>query len=268
MNAQTQPKKYGILKEIVGQIFLLLYTVRGTARGGREKMKGPNETDYVAFHGNVYLKGCIDSHKTGTRVQLTLEVEEDYKDFKSFNKLRKGKAGTGLYRALSKKKGFDEWYGPVDLRFVRWNLSSANGAVVTFEIEDKAEWDKMRESDALDSGYRIEELEPIEFMLIELDGEGKPVNVEQRARLEKYAAKKKWPKGGAQSKRAGRLCADADFMDWVTSLSVISETNPATVAAWVREEANLDTRAQLDHDPQALNRFELRIMKPFLRSQM
>ena len=223
-------------------------------------MNGPNETDYIAFHGNIFLKGCIDSHKTGTRVQLMLEVEEDYKDFKSFNKLRKGKAGTGLYRAFSMMDGFDKWYGPVDLRFVRWNLSSANGAVVTFEIDDKDEWDKMRGAKAIDAGYRVDELNPIQFMLIELDSEGQPVNVAQRAKLEAYAAKKKWPKGGSQSKRAARLCSDPEFLQWLAQTTSRSYSSVADIADWMRKECNLDTRAQLDHDPQALNRFELSVI--------
>jgi len=227
-----------------------------------------NETDYVAFHGNVFLKGVIDSHKTGLRLQLNLEHEEDYKVFKTFNKLRKGKGGTGLYRAYSRSAGRKEWYGPVDLRFVRWTMSSANGTVITFELDDHEEWARIRESKAIDSGYRIDELDPIEFMLVELDQEGQPINVEQRAKLEKYARKKKWPKGGSQSKRAARLCADPEFLQWLAQYTSKGYSSVADIADWMRKEIDIDTRAQLDHDPAALQRFEDRVMSPFLRSQM
>ena len=226
-----------------------------------------NETDYVAFHGNVFLKGVIDSHKTGLRLQLNLEHEEDYKVFKTFNKLRKGKAGTGLYRAYSRSGGRENWYGPVDLRFVRWNMSSANGAVVTFEMDDHDEWSQIRKSKAIDSGYRIDELDPIEFLLVELDQEGKPINVEQRAKLEAYERKKKWPKGGSQSKRAARLCFDKDFVAWFQERTKHKELT-INIQDWMRKECDIDSRAQLDHDPAALARFEERVMKPFLRSQM
>lgn len=231
-------------------------------------MSGPNETDYIAYHGNIFLKGCIDSHKTGMRIQINLEREKDYVTFKSFNKLRKGKAGSGLYRVWSKMEGFDEWYGPVDLKFIRWNMSSANGAVITFYIDDPVEWKKMREGKAIDAGYRLDELNPIEMIIVELDNEGQPVNVKQRAKLEAYARKKKWGKGGPQSIRAARLCGDPAFLAWLAQTTSRSYSSVADIADWMRRTCELDTRAQLDHDPASLERFEARVARPFLRSQM
>jgi len=238
-------------------------------------MNGPNETDYIAYHGNIFLKNVMDSHKTGLRVQLMLEREDDYVVFKTFKKLRKGKAGTGLYRAFSRWTDIPDrpWYGPVDLRFVSWNLSSSNGAVITFELDSQEEWNRMRQSKAVDAGYGIEELNPIEFILVELDQEGNPVNVTQRAKIEAYERKKKWPKGGPQSKRAARLCNEIEFIAWVAQQIpdkhyAGSITTGADAADWVRKTAGLDSRAQLDHDPLALARFEDRVMKPFLRSTM
>ena len=223
---------------------------------------------YVAYHGFVYLKGAVDSHKTGLQIQVQLDHEEDYKVFKQFKKHRKGRAGTGLYRAMSKAvTAGDEWYGPVDLKFLRWTVSSANGAVVTFEMDDYDEWRKMRDAPALDAGYEDHQLTKAELMLIELDQEGKPVDVEQRAKLEKLALKRQWPKGGPQSKRAARLCQDKDFLLYVGERAG-REVDPADAADWMRGVADIDSRAQLDHDPAALQRFEDMVMKPFLRTTM
>jgi hypothetical protein len=229
-----------------------------------------NEEHYVAYHGFAYLKGATDSHKTGLQIQLRLDHEQDYKVFKEFRKHRKGKAGSGLYRALTKAEGKEGWYGPVDLKFLRWTVSSANGAVITFEMEDPVEWRKMRDAPAIDAGYEEHELTKTELMLLELDQEGKPVNVEQRAKLEQMELKRKWPKGGAQSKRAARLCQDHEFIRWVLAktASTVVDPTPAEIADWVRKEADIDSRAQLDHDDAALQRFEDRIMRPFLRTQM
>jgi hypothetical protein len=226
-----------------------------------------NEEDYVAYHGYAYLKGATDSHKTGLQIQLRLDHEKDYRVFKEFKKHRKGKSGSGLYRALTKAEGKEEWYGPVDLKFLRWTVSSANGAVVTFEMEDPVEWRKMRDAPAIDAGYEDHELTKTELMLLELDQEGKPINVEQRAKLEQLALKRKWPKGGPQSKRAARLCRDKDFLLYVGERSG-REVDPADAADWMRGVADIDTRAQLDHDEAALQRFEDRVMRPFLRSTM
>lgn len=237
-----------------------------------------NETDYVAYHGYAYLKGATDSHKTGLQIQLRLDREQDYKVFKEFKKHRKGKAGTGLYRAYTKVEGahptgekeFKGWYGPVDLKFLRWTVSSANGAVVTFEMDDYDEWRKMRDGPAIDAGNEEWEIRKVQLMLIELDHEGKPINVEQRAKLEQLALKRKWPKGGAQSKRAARLCQDPEFVQWVLRKTGHTGTDPtpAEIADWMRKESDIDSRAQLDHDEAALQRFEDRVMRPFLRSTM
>jgi len=227
-----------------------------------------NDEAYVAFHGFVYLKGCSDTHKNGLQVQLLLDHEEDYKVFKDFRKHRKGKAGTGLYRALT-RRGEGEWYGPVDLRFLRWTMSSMNGTVVTFEMDDPYEWRKMRDAPALDDGTQLEIMPKTEVMLIELDSEGKPLNVAQKAKVEKMALRHKWPKGGPQSIRAARLCNHTDFLGWLSQRGIIQgDVTPAEVAEWMRKECEIDSRAQLDHDPAALERFEDRVSRPFLRSLM
>lgn len=224
---------------------------------------------YVAYHGTAYLKGVMDSHATGMRIQIVLSREEDYKAFKEFRKHRKGKAGSGLYNCLTKAPESDVWYGPVELKFLRWAISSVNGAVVTFQIDDEAEWRRMRGAQAIDQGYEIRQMKPMEFMLVELDNEGKPVNVKQRAKVEAMARKRKWPKGGPQSIRAARLCQDKDFRHWVNfehnKLTNLADEPPPVddVAKWMRAICEIDTRAQLDHDPAALRRFEERIVRPY-----
>ena len=103
--------------------------------------------------------------------------------------------------------------------------------------------------------------------MIELDDDGNVVNVEQRAKLERMARKRQWPKGGPRSKHAARLCQDPEFQRWVGDIG-IKMNDPLGCAHWMREECEIDSRAQLDHDPAALQRFEDRVQKPFLRSRM
>jgi len=227
-----------------------------------------NSESYVAYHGYAHLKGCMDSHKSGLVLQVRLTHEEDYKSFKEFRKHKKGKAGTGLYNCFTRPEDAENWYGPVQLKFIRWAISSANGAIVTFEMDDKTEWQRMRDAPAIDSGYEMHQLTKMEFMLVELDEEGKAVNVEQKAKLEKLALKRQWPKGGPQSIRAARLCNNLDFINWLGERGILdaSRATPADVADWMRKECDIDSRAQLDHDPAALIRFEEKIHKPFIRT--
>ena len=232
---------------------------------------------YIAYHGFTHLQGASDSHRFGLRIQIRLEDEKDYKEFKSFRKHRKGKAGSGLYHCYLKSESESEWSGPLDLRFINWSLTSSKGAVVTFEMDDYDEWRHMRDNAALDEGYEVEQLGRIEFILVELDEEGKPINVKKRARLERARLKRKWGKGGPRSKHAARLCQNDRFLWWLTMQVKAGELaaaepggftealGPAEAAEWMRKTCEIDTRAQLDHDPAALERFEQRVQRPFLR---
>jgi hypothetical protein len=228
------------------------------------------EQDYVAYHGFVYLKNAISSHQYGLRIQMKLCHEDDFKDFKDFKKHRKNRAGSGLYRALTRYEGEEKWDGSMDLMFITWSLSPSRGATITFELDDYEAWVVMRSAPALDAGDAADK---VELVLIELDDEGKPINVEQRAKLEKMALKRQWPKGGAQSKRAARLCRDSDFRLWVAQkvgkakpAGSVTEYSAADAADWMRKECDLDSRAQLDHDSAALQRFQERVIAPYLRS--
>ena len=232
-----------------------------------------NETDYVAYHGWVWLKNAINSHQFGLRVQLKLCHEDDLKVFQGIKKHRKKRAGSGSYRIFTRIDPKEEsWYGPVDMLFITWAHSISNGVTVTFEIADQAEWETLRGRPALAAGYEEGQLDKVEIMMVELNDEGKPINVEQRAKMEKMAREKSWGKGGPQSIRAARLGRDKDFIDWVVlhkhwKTDMVS-VSPQTIAEWMRGECDIDTRRQLDHDPAALQRFEDRVMSPFLRSTM
>jgi hypothetical protein len=228
-----------------------------------------DESVYVAYHGKVKLKGAVDSHKLGMRVQLVLEREEDYKTFKDvFRRSRKGKSGSGIYLAFIKSPGEEEWWSSnLEMRFMGWSISSFLGAVVTFQFDDDEYWKRFRQGMAVDLGYELEALKPYELVLVPLSDEGKPINVAQQAKLERARLKSLWPPGGPQSKRAAILCNDIDFINWLGMRKLVDPKTctPADVAEWMRKECGIDSRAQLDHDEDALVRFEEKIAKPFMR---
>jgi hypothetical protein len=225
----------------------------------------PDSMAYVSYHGWVLLKNAINSHQFGLRVQFALTHEDDFKVFKDFTKHRKNRAGSGAYRIYLRPDD-DVWGEPMDMLFITWSLSPTNGAAVTFEMSSMKDWEKLRGLPALSAK---DEPEKLEIMALELDDNGVPINIGQRAKLEKMAAIKKWGKGGPQSKRAARLCGHTDFVGWAVSCgSVPYNPTPEDIAEWMRTKCEIDTRAQLDHDPAALQRFEDRIMSPFLRSTM
>ena len=76
------------------------------------------------------------------------------------------------------------------------------------------------------------------------------------------------PKGGEWAKLAGMWCADPDFWNWANSVThggVFRHINTAKSAGeFVRELVEIDTRADLDHDADALARFNDLIRFPFM----
>ena len=76
------------------------------------------------------------------------------------------------------------------------------------------------------------------------------------------------PKGGEWAKLAGMWCADPDFWKWANSVAhggVFWHINTAKSAGeFVREQVEIETRADLDHDAAALARFNYLIRLPFM----
>lgn len=223
---------------------------------------------YVAYHGWCKLKNAIDSHATGFKIQLRLNEENDYKLFKDVTKRRKGKAGH-LYQMQWRVDGDgNKSFTSMDVWFLGWTVSHSNGAVVAFQIEDHSKWHFFREMLAIDA--HDENPASLEILLFELDQEGKPINQKQRARLEMLHRKRKFPKGGVQSKRAARLGQNPDFLMYLaTEMGKHAPTggplSANDVAVYIYECASIDSRAQLDHDEEALARFETNVMSPFNR---
>lgn len=62
------------------------------------------------------------------------------------------------------------------------------------------------------------------------------------------------PKGGPVSQRAGMLCADPRFEVWLGKDHL--EAIDSNGAAWLRKWCHIESRAELDHNPEARAKFE------------
>src|SRR5690606_4263257 len=69
------------------------------------------------------------------------------------------------------------------------------------------------------------------------------------------------PKGGELARLAGMLCQNPRFQDWCECES------PESAAAWIREACQVESRAELDHDLSAANKFHRIVRIPFLESE-
>jgi hypothetical protein len=96
-----------------------------------------------------------------------------------------------------------------------------------------------------------------------------PERVQKSAGNEHVAEK---PKGGPLAKLAGIWCADPAFWEWVNSVTRggifwhIKDADDA--ASFVREYCEVDSRAELDHDEAAAERFQRLIRGPYMKHQL
>lgn len=68
-------------------------------------------------------------------------------------------------------------------------------------------------------------------------------------------------KGGPLARLAGRLCQKPEFQRFAKVDSI------EAAAAWVRKTCQVDSRAQLDHDDEAAQRFHNLVRRPYVDSQ-
>lgn len=68
-------------------------------------------------------------------------------------------------------------------------------------------------------------------------------------------------KGGALARLAGTLCAKSDFQRFA------GVSSSADAAAWIRQTCGVESRADLDHNPEAARKFHDLIRKPYLQSK-
>jgi len=75
------------------------------------------------------------------------------------------------------------------------------------------------------------------------------------------------PKGGALSKLAGRWCQDPEFWAWINGAAEMTWPIESAdhAAEFVRDMCGIDSRAELDHDEVAAEKFHRLIRGPFAK---
>lgn len=74
------------------------------------------------------------------------------------------------------------------------------------------------------------------------------------------------PKGGEWAKLAGMWCNDRDFWTWANSVQTdMRIVKDRDAADFMRIECDIESRAELDNDPEALARFNKEIRHPFMK---
>jgi hypothetical protein len=78
-------------------------------------------------------------------------------------------------------------------------------------------------------------------------------------------------KGGPKSRHAGRLCREPDFQEFVRAVTkrhTLNEdykTEETHAAVFVRQKCGIESRAELDHNPEALEKYKILVEGPYIR---
>ncbi|QMV32387.1 hypothetical protein 8G_00069 [Ralstonia phage Hyacinthe] len=143
-----------------------------------------------------------------------------------------------------------------EVQLASWSESHNGGCKVTFWLQSPEDLDAFRALTVRKgntAGHR--------FMaaLVEISDDEQPVQPESEA-----------PKGGQLAKLAGMLCDQPDFwafLNWCDANGgqIISSAEDA--ANFVREVCGVASRAELDHNHYAAERFHMEIRLPYVRWQ-
>lgn len=143
-----------------------------------------------------------------------------------------------------------------ELQFAGWTDSHTSGPKVTFWLQSAEDLEAFRSLTARkgnQAGHRFM------AVFVEVGDDEKPVPPS--------VAEK--PKGGALSKLAGVWCNDPEFLLWansVTHAGISWHVKDAKEAGeFVRELCEVETRADLDHDEYAAERFNKLIRGPYMK---
>ncbi len=205
--------------------------------------------EQVAYHGAFVLYNAESSHRGGFKVEFQLGSEDDYKTFRMMTKRKKNRAGITFIVSL-----LGQYPRQLHGYFTGWRVSNNEGALVKMELADEEDYNFFRLLPAMVSSEN-----PIkwEVVIAEVDDEGKKVDQKQREEHETR-------RGGPLSQHAGRLCNDRDFQQWVGQKEGLKRiAKPEECAEFIREKCDIKSRADLDHDERAAERYHKWVTKPY-----
>lgn len=203
--------------------------------------------DELAAAADVILHNVEQSTRGGMKLILKLKDVLELKDFENITRFRKGHAG-GIYRMILMGK---DWGSTQDVMFLGWSASHTGGVKLRFQLGDEKDlrflMDVPRGTEC-SMGMR------------ELDEEGGMVDELVKERVESE-------RGGPLSKRAAQLGRDPEFRKWLGEKEGANAPfNESDCAEYIRDTCGVSSRAMLDHDNKAAERFRTMILTPYIHT--
>jgi hypothetical protein len=153
-----------------------------------------------------------------------------------------------------------------------WAETSQGGSRIVLQLADPDDLEPFKAmSLAKGRGKNAIAGQRLMVAFVEIGDDEQPVAESQddmNRRLTKRVMDMPIAKGGPLSRLAGRWCNDEAFQKWITPLGEIEcRGDSETAAALVRTLCGVKSRAEIDHDPKAAEKFERLIRRPFMDSR-
>jgi hypothetical protein len=218
-------------------------------------MRDP-KMQHLAWTGIVTMHNAAWGDETGSTVTFKLPMNtsgESRNPFHTFTKRRKGKAGTRFFMAVTTAESAPVVIYRDEVMLAGWNDSQLHGHTVKFWICN----DKM--GHPFEGFSRTQEMA---LALSELDDDNEPVDQKMRDRVEQQHDT------GRQklSNVAAMLCRTEAFWAYTQDIPLAihpGATDDESAKQWMYQELGMDSRAELDKNPQLAQQFELKIRKPY-----
>ena len=140
-----------------------------------------------------------------------------------------------------------------EVQLCSWSETHNGGCKVTFWLADASDLDVFRALTVRKgntAGHRFY------AALVEVGDDELPVQP---------APTKDLPSGGALAKLAGMWCSDPSFWEWLLHAYAWKCVSADDAATLIRQECNVESRAELDSNTKAERIFHDRIRIPFMR---
>lgn len=216
--------------------------------------EAPSLPGIVAFHELVAVKSWADSSSRGATIKVAIPSRDSLAIFETITR-RSGKRAGQRYKAV-----FQSIDGaikvPMDLWFAGANWAHQDGASVKFSLETS-------DLEFFRDGTLVMEVDgdPVYYWLtlVQIDSDEKPIDQKKAEVMEEL-------KGGPRSKRVAMLCQQADFHRYVEYRGHALGENPDVSAdTWVKLQCGISSKREFDHNEDAWNLFQTRVMSPFIR---
>ena len=224
----------------------------------------------IAHQGGLELIDAKWELNSGRTVKFRLVGSDEtpmiVHPFAEFVRRRGNRVGTRFMAAIT-RVGEDEVFYQGELMLAGGGNPLGQGMWVRFWMDEEAT------SHPFSGCAGRQRNEPGDLFMaafVELDSDDEPINQEKRARIEKANGA---PKGGPLCKWAATKGHDKLFHQWLSEcvptkkglrpISWWTEPGEDRVAWWVRWICGVESRADLDNNAQAADKFHDRIRRPY-----